>query len=415
MSSIVKREWDFGDGHRSSLQSPLHVYKSPGIYDVSLTVTFGNGDVRTVTKRQYIRVYSVSDSIIIDGSPDKRRSIVYGTDKTFGTGWTLFTGEDWIRPETTEAITDINIDGKFIQIVFDRVGRAFVMSDRTSETFKDKVGYKEILEDGTTSDTRYDGTPIQCHMITPEYVGESSSYRLTHEQSFFELTPYNKLTDVIPGTSVQTQLIHDGNIVYEQKIQNVSPKEEQLFSIKKRADRVQFGLKTSQSGIKIVNVETSLKVEDVARYSSGMDTADFGFQLFLSSSILWLCRYDYSLDRSSGENIDIEYEHVLGPDNINDSAMKLLAELTIPTANSTSVSLFCKNFDHEYNVLYEKDIEDYKFLVIDTTDEDNLVFQEDTILYDIRVMENTLTEMELYDDYVYDVVENSGVKFLPEA
>lgn len=36
-------EWDFGDGSNSYLQSPTHLYQTPGTYNVTLTVSSGNG------------------------------------------------------------------------------------------------------------------------------------------------------------------------------------------------------------------------------------------------------------------------------------------------------------------------------------------------------------------------------------
>ncbi len=36
---ITAWRWNFGDGISSALQSPLHEYAQPGIYEVSLTVT----------------------------------------------------------------------------------------------------------------------------------------------------------------------------------------------------------------------------------------------------------------------------------------------------------------------------------------------------------------------------------------
>jgi len=48
--------WDFGDGETSNEQNPEHIYSSPGVYDVSLTVTTDEGWEDTETKTQYIRV-----------------------------------------------------------------------------------------------------------------------------------------------------------------------------------------------------------------------------------------------------------------------------------------------------------------------------------------------------------------------
>ena len=48
--------WDFGDGETSNEQNPEHIYSSPGVYDVSLTVTTDEGWEDTETKTEYIRV-----------------------------------------------------------------------------------------------------------------------------------------------------------------------------------------------------------------------------------------------------------------------------------------------------------------------------------------------------------------------
>lgn len=52
---IIKREWKFGDGIFSEMDSPTHVYEVPGTYDVSLTVT-GISDEDIMTRPSYIVV-----------------------------------------------------------------------------------------------------------------------------------------------------------------------------------------------------------------------------------------------------------------------------------------------------------------------------------------------------------------------
>ena len=37
--NIATYFWDFGDGNTSTLENPIHVYQSPGDYEVTLTVT----------------------------------------------------------------------------------------------------------------------------------------------------------------------------------------------------------------------------------------------------------------------------------------------------------------------------------------------------------------------------------------
>jgi len=54
--SIVKREWDFGDGNISSVQNPQHVYGAAGSYNVSQRITNTAGCATTLTKPQYIQI-----------------------------------------------------------------------------------------------------------------------------------------------------------------------------------------------------------------------------------------------------------------------------------------------------------------------------------------------------------------------
>lgn len=55
--AISDWSWDFGDGGTSHEQNPTYVYNVPGIYTVSLTVTYVSG-TQTVTKNNYINVWN---------------------------------------------------------------------------------------------------------------------------------------------------------------------------------------------------------------------------------------------------------------------------------------------------------------------------------------------------------------------
>ena len=53
---IDTAEWDFGDGHTSSLISPSHRYDMPGNYTVSVTVRIGT---RIKTETREITIYEI--------------------------------------------------------------------------------------------------------------------------------------------------------------------------------------------------------------------------------------------------------------------------------------------------------------------------------------------------------------------
>jgi len=54
--SIVKWEWDFGDGYTSTQANPVHVYNNLGNFNVALRITNSNGCINTFAKGQYIQI-----------------------------------------------------------------------------------------------------------------------------------------------------------------------------------------------------------------------------------------------------------------------------------------------------------------------------------------------------------------------
>jgi PKD repeat protein len=62
--------WSFGDGHTSIERNPVHFYRHPGVYTVSLRVY--NTELQdTETKNDYIRVESEATYDIAPGTPKK--------------------------------------------------------------------------------------------------------------------------------------------------------------------------------------------------------------------------------------------------------------------------------------------------------------------------------------------------------
>jgi gliding motility-associated-like protein len=56
--SVVKWQWDFGDGYSSSEQHPLHIYKTSGNFNATLRVFNAMGCMNTLSKPQYIKINS---------------------------------------------------------------------------------------------------------------------------------------------------------------------------------------------------------------------------------------------------------------------------------------------------------------------------------------------------------------------
>ena len=58
--TITKLEWDFGDGEIGEGKNPVHIYKSSGVYNVTLKVTNNNSCVNFTSKKSLIKVYARS-------------------------------------------------------------------------------------------------------------------------------------------------------------------------------------------------------------------------------------------------------------------------------------------------------------------------------------------------------------------
>ena len=56
-SPLNEWHWDFGDGHTSTVQNPVHTYSSAGFFDVTLSIKDENGFEKVITKRKLVRMY----------------------------------------------------------------------------------------------------------------------------------------------------------------------------------------------------------------------------------------------------------------------------------------------------------------------------------------------------------------------
>ena len=76
-TNIVSYEWDFGDGGTSTDQNPTYEYPDTGIFDVTLIITNDLGCIDTLTRENYIFVYTPpvadfwhNDTVICSGEMD---------------------------------------------------------------------------------------------------------------------------------------------------------------------------------------------------------------------------------------------------------------------------------------------------------------------------------------------------------
>lgn len=93
LSNIVSYNWNFGDGSpASNVQTPVHVYNAPGIYQVTLTVVNTDGCINSVT--QSITVSALPVAVFSYTSACSGNSTAF-TDLSYTSSGELITGWFW--------------------------------------------------------------------------------------------------------------------------------------------------------------------------------------------------------------------------------------------------------------------------------------------------------------------------------
>lgn len=84
-STIVQRQWDFGDGTTSQATNPTHTYANPGVYTASLRVenTEGLSDIAEINVTASRMVNVVLDGTIFDGRTLPATPLAANTDIRF--------------------------------------------------------------------------------------------------------------------------------------------------------------------------------------------------------------------------------------------------------------------------------------------------------------------------------------------
>ncbi|WP_306127580.1 SBBP repeat-containing protein [Methanospirillum purgamenti] len=130
--------WTFGDGTNSTLQNPIHIYKIPGNYTVSLTVSNDLG-IDTSTQIDYIMLAPSNNFITSTASPNGTITpagsipVPEGSDQTFT-----------ITPNPGFYIHDVQVDNQTVGAVAKYIFRNVTTNHTIHSDFTDIPGQYEI-------------------------------------------------------------------------------------------------------------------------------------------------------------------------------------------------------------------------------------------------------------------------------
>jgi PKD repeat protein len=125
--------WDFGDGSNSSLQDPVHEYKIPGIYSVSLQVTADDDSTNIETKTDLITVLSADNP----ESPSDFQINISGDDAVL----------TWSAVDSTSSGLPTNVDSYIVYGSTDPKSEFTFLGvlENTSFTQNDVVKYSDRM------------------------------------------------------------------------------------------------------------------------------------------------------------------------------------------------------------------------------------------------------------------------------
>ncbi len=172
--------WDFDDGQFSSEKEPLHTYRMPGTYLVTLTVgdKFGNNFI--VQKYVYVYQWDLTGNELNVSTTD--RCYRYSTPQypEQGSGWSIYDGERWPHPEgIVGTLVLLNKNEEILALVIDSINFKTYIIGKDDEWLD---GAEEYIP----------GVEIESEILFKEQQTKVASSWLEHSQTHINIKPWYK-------------------------------------------------------------------------------------------------------------------------------------------------------------------------------------------------------------------------------
>lgn len=424
MATIVKYEWEFGNGDSSNRANPTSSFL-PGIYTVTLKATLSDGTILSTTEERYIKVSESNMSLLdkdcyIDTA--NKLSLRFGWNDSNGYGWSLNSGNDFVWPESNAAITEYEEDGVIYQLAWDMFDdKQYIINTRNCEVM-DAV-YTDKAGDGSSYKTPTTGTAIASTIKLPEFEARIPDHEMVHLETTVQFRPEITYSELEGTFNVDFTLITDEGETEVEIVREADINREIVFfyqNNRTQTDKTnQIKLETTTSKFQLLGYQSHFKrVENFdlpkADYTAG-DGSISDVMEQLASPTFWVTRSGYGTNIGSDSTFSglTNFTTTTGPDGLGYSAALLSADNTISLNGKTGTIVMWYETAAPVmsdNVTFLGSSGSWTCTFYTGTFSSDVVFQDTGKVFDVRYIDGaTLTsdDLQLYFD--------KFVEFLPRA
>jgi PKD repeat protein len=317
--------WDFGDGNTSDEDDPTHIFKMPGEYVVTLTLTDVFGNTSTAQTTIYVLEMDYTGTGVDQGINVSftNRCLRTAVKPMEGVGMVEWGGVGMVWPTayvgTCKGYTARN---EAISLVQDnREGRIY------------RVGIRELWTDKTTAG--YGGTEIACRFRLKEHVAARGEHiTLEHVENHVHFRPWS---DAYRGASgyddrglrsafeVEERLFVDGEVITPAlRLQNIPRAGDYCFRNVRQCDRQQLEIVTATSAWRCVGIRQLINQLDQAKGPAEDYAQENQWQDEWAEMDVMIARDSLTplLNRAAGVEATGAFDVLTtGPDGIDDSAI----------------------------------------------------------------------------------------------